>query len=758
MPLALLVALTVTTAAPAAERGFELVSPPDGLNYAAQGQAAQPDGNGLYWVTAGGVQTLDPAPPDGARTDWFLARRSATEGWSSSWVTPDPEGTPATVMEIQGAIPGMQGDGVTFATTAGSNTIFDPLGIFAGTAVGTTLLSAAAGQAAQMGLDPTQWLASEDLNTTVFATSAALDVNDSNGTVDLYRRHGADVELVSRRTDGSPDTSGGAPYLPFAQGDNAGAAAYYTFGVSGFPSAQGASPLASDGRAIAFATATSLDPADTDSADDLYLWRDGRGIQLVSDDDRAESGCPTVPDSTTDCPASVGFAGMSADASVIYLRTTERLLDSDTDDAADLYAYAPNAPAGSRLTLASGPGASPAYQVAIAADGTLFFVSVDRLDAHPPSAGPEPVLYRWKDGAVTAIAVLRTRDVFTANGPIDYVEGLAGGITGRPVRATADGDTVVFRTRAALDPAKDTDTAPDLYRWHAGEGLQLVSGGDPAPLTIGVNGSGPIGPMAGRPSDGAGRAISADGTRVFFTTAAALTDDGGDNGRVKLYEWREGRGIKLISPPGASAGAVTYLDNSSSGDDVFFLTGDALVVADTDGSGLDVYDARVGGGFPEPPPPPDPCAGDACQGLPRPSASLPVAASVSFVGAGNVGPAGSGPLGNARAKGPKAIKGAKGAVRVTVPAAGTISVSGNGVRRLTRRATKARTLSVPVRLSARATRTLSRSRRFSTRITVRYVPADGTAQTMRVTVRFQKARKKKSSSRASARRTKAEGR
>ena len=50
-----------------------------------------------------------------------------------------------------------------------------------------------------------------------------------------------------------------------------------------------------------------------------------------------------------------------------------------------------------------------------------------------------------------------------------------------------------------------------------------------------------------------------------------------------------------------------------SGRNIFFITSQGLVPQDTDGAD-DVYDARLGGGFPLPPAPVQPCAGDACQG------------------------------------------------------------------------------------------------------------------------------------------------
>ena len=88
-----------------------------------------------------------------------------------------------------------------------------------------------------------------------------------------------------------------------------------------------------------------------------------------------------------------------------------------------------------------------------------------------------------------------------------------------------------------------------------------------------------------------------------------------------VYQWEaEGKGscakaggcISLISS-GRSTGGATFVDASADGADVFFITDDSLVARDP--GAIDLYDARVGGGFSEPTPP-IPCEGDACQFLP----------------------------------------------------------------------------------------------------------------------------------------------
>ena len=60
------------------------------------------------------------------------------------------------------------------------------------------------------------------------------------------------------------------------------------------------------------------------------------------------------------------------------------------------------------------------------------------------------------------------------------------------------------------------------------------------------------------------------------------------------------------------------MDVSADGDDIFFTTPAALVSQDRDGGAVDLYDARVGGGFPDVPPSPGACEGSACQGPGQP--------------------------------------------------------------------------------------------------------------------------------------------
>lgn len=119
-----------------------------------------------------------------------------------------------------------------------------------------------------------------------------------------------------------------------------------------------------------------------------------------------------------------------------------------------------------------------------------------------------------------------------------------------------------------------------------------------------------------------------DDGRVFFTTENALAPQD-VNGVKDVYEYREGQ-LRLIST-GTATGDSVLFDADPSGANVFFATAQRLVPSDTD-NGISVYDARVGGGFDEPPPAPA-CEGESCRG-PVPVAPVGVTpASLGFAGA-----------------------------------------------------------------------------------------------------------------------------
>jgi hypothetical protein len=143
------------------------------------------------------------------------------------------------------------------------------------------------------------------------------------------------------------------------------------------------------------------------------------------------------------------------------------------------------------------------------------------------------------------------------------------------------------------------------------------------------------------------RVLSDDGSRLFFESFEALLPTDID-GEADVYEWEApGAGSCTVtapafSPPnggclslvssGRSSRDSSFVDANGDGSDVFFSTIADLVPQD---EGLvDIYDARVGGGFPSPATSSPPCIGDACQPPASPPNDTTPASSV-FNGPGN---------------------------------------------------------------------------------------------------------------------------
>jgi len=390
-----------------------------------------------------------------------------------------------------------------------------------------------------------------------------------------------------------------------------------------------------------------------------------------------ESATTTYDVSASECTVSCGtdqsdeFQWASPNGAVAFFTSCAKLTDTSaatvscgTDGAlgAKLYRWDRNAPPGHRLidlTVDHEPadGAQPTVQGLIGAsdDGnTAYFVASGQIvagESAPSSVG----IYRWRwNGGSPDVEFLgslsHTYDPFS--GSDDSHNWI---IEHR--RVTPDGKYLLISTGIPLVPAVDRDSDRDVYRWDEQNGWICVSCQAPGAPSAGdsnddTHGSPPIGLNDFGPLSNHDPIItmSNDG-RVFFETPDALVpeDVNGEAGCPLLsnptfvrscqdvYEWNEGR-VSLLSS--GIGGDPSYLIGSgASGGDVFFFTRQRLVGWDTD-DGTDIYDARVGGGFPEPPPRPPVCdlnAG-ACEG---PGASAPttaLAGSAVFQGPGNPTP------------------------------------------------------------------------------------------------------------------------
>jgi hypothetical protein len=132
------------------------------------------------------------------------------------------------------------------------------------------------------------------------------------------------------------------------------------------------------------------------------------------------------------------------------------------------------------------------------------------------------------------------------------------------------------------------------------------------------------------------RALTPDGPYTFFSSREALVPED-TNGKFDAYEYDTSTGSVNLLSDGKDPGDSFFLDASADGHDVYFVTRARLVGWDTDNA-QDVYDARIGGGLPDPTPIPRECIGSACQGQPAGAPAATVLGSTNIESAGNKHP------------------------------------------------------------------------------------------------------------------------
>jgi hypothetical protein len=347
-------------------------------------------------------------------------------------------------------------------------------------------------------------------------------------------------------------------------------------------------------------------------------------------------------------PADAEFRGASSDGSKVFFTTAQRLLPGATGVGADLYEYDFEGPKGGRVTRVSrgGPAGSGVLGVArVSEDGShVYFVAEGALtganrEGKAPTAGA-PNLYVSASECPTGQATCPNPALH-----MSFVATLSGGDgadwspnDARPVQATPDGLFLVFQSTADLTPDQEgrieagqvfeydaqTETLARVSRGQAGYNEDGHSSSYAATIPIQQYDAAPSTAHSASPTQRfTGLSLSEDGSRVFFSDKDALTPQalGGVN---NVYEYHDGQ-VGLISDGHDMVNvvekpAVELIGTDESGLDVFFTTADGLVPADSN-TQVDIYDARIGGGF-TPPSEQAPCTADSCQGAPSTSPSL----------------------------------------------------------------------------------------------------------------------------------------
>ena len=291
----------------------------------------------------------------------------------------------------------------------------------------------------------------------------------------------------------------------------------------------------------------------------------------------------------------------------------------------------------------------------------VYLVSTDRIEGQGSEG--QPNLYLHEDGKpLRFIATLAAADAKPQAGV--FVPSAISEIPiGHTARVSEDGGSAAFVSYAPLSGYDNTDQGNGL----PDSEVFLYRAGTQELLCVSCNPSGarPVGRELLDVGKSIGlstaarlvvaehallypRALSANGGRLFFESYEALVP-ADVNGARDVYEWEApGEGSCETGSPVYSPGAggcvsllssgkngkdSSFLEASPDGSDVFFSTEASLLPQDP---GLvDIYDARVNGGFAPPAPPPGPCEGEACQSPPA-APEDPVIGSLGFQGPGDL--------------------------------------------------------------------------------------------------------------------------
>jgi hypothetical protein len=323
---------------------------------------------------------------------------------------------------------------------------------------------------------------------------------------------------------------------------------------------------------------------------------------------------------TDDATATLG-GGLGSSAGV----------DSCASGRCDLYVWHADGPAGDRvedLTVGDLAGGGVIGTIGASKEASrIYFVATGVLALGGQQGEPNVYLWERSTGGIRFVATLDGSPDPNATGGPAQDRGVwdRSTLQGEPTdrlfsesRVSGSGRFLLLRSREQLTGV-DTGGTFQLYRFDAvDESIVCVScnpDGSVPSTSVFLKHHRKV-----RRPPWLSRNVSSDG-RVFFETAEALVA-GDTNGRLDVYEWADGV-VRLISS-GTDGSDSAFLDADESGRDLFFTTRAQLVKSDGDDL-VDLYDARIGGGFDEVEAP-TPCVGDPCQGAQTPA---PVAAVLS---------------------------------------------------------------------------------------------------------------------------------
>jgi hypothetical protein len=410
---------------------------------------------------------------------------------------------------------------------------------------------------------------SADSSHVAFEARAALTPDAPEGTNNLYERADGELRLISVLPNDEP-----APHGVILLST----ALIHTL----------VHTVSDDGSRIVFQTS---DAGGDQEEEQIYLREDGESTVQVSKSQR------TIPDlSSSTLPV---LWGSSADGSKVVFTSPKALTDDAEPGETNVYRFDVESGELENLTVNHNPddqGSIASGVLGISEDASYVYFRSPSVFVPGQGVKGGSNLYLWHDGEISYVATAEVGDLGAAN------------IT---PRVSPNGRYLAFAAAERLTAYDNSDALTggldsEVYLYDAGADRLTCASCRPSGAPPSGGSSLPIPPI--RQPNNRQRTVLDDGT-VFFDSADAIVR-ADSNGLRDVYELREGR-VALISS-GTSADISALVGASEDGRDAFIFTRDRLAPADVD-ENRDVYDARIGGGFPAPREGAGGCSGDECQ-------------------------------------------------------------------------------------------------------------------------------------------------
>lgn len=424
-----------------------------------------------------------------------------------------------------------------------------------------------------------------------------------------------------------------------------------------------------------------------------------------------------------------GVLGASEDGSVVYFACTGQLVPHEGNTAAEDEATTGTTRSGEAKTEAEA-------NVYAYSAGTLHYVTtIGEAEAGGWNLGGSPFL------EVDAISAVKGMHYYNA-------------------RVSSGGNYLLLATRHRLSGYDNAQQETGRPEWEDYE--YSLSSGSVSCASCNPSGAQPIADPNEQFSalgtfdvvqNGIIRRNLTDDGRVFFNSFQPLQATAGGtaftatNKSVNVYEWAPA-GLEGCQPPAVGAGLAppsgclallssgtdpfpSYFEGASAdAQNAYITTHAALVPQDQDGLN-DIYDVRVDGGIPLPPPAPS-CSAEmqSCQ-PPGPGLGSSPHASESGLGGGNVSGTPTKPVTvvegthTVKALVRGTVKGSTARVSVVAPAKGKIVASGRGLKGARMSAAAAGTYTLKVSLTAKEKRLLRRKHKLKLKLRVSFSPASG---------------------------------